>query len=126
MPGSWWRYDLVQLALVGLAVFSLTSLYAAVHVGLLFSPDTLVSGNGSSAEVLRWYADRSEGALPQPWVISLPVWAWRAAVLVWALWLARSLWRWMPWAWRTMSSEGWWRVPERVPGLPSRPANPGK
>ena len=44
------------------------------------------------------------------WMVSVPLWIYRAAMLVWALWLAFSLLRWVRWAWAAASTGGYWRA----------------
>jgi len=68
-----------------------------------------VQGNESSAELLRWYADRVADTTPAAGVLSLPLWAYRGAMLLWALWLAASLIRWLGWAWRSWTEGGAWK-----------------
>lgn len=113
------RHDLMQLALAAWTLVVLGVLYAAVHQGLLLRPDMQVAGGGSSDTLLRWYQDRVDGTLPQPWVLSLPLWVYRVVMLAWSLWLALSLVRWLRWAWTSFSSGALWR-PLRRP----RPASP--
>jgi len=88
---------------------SLALLYAAIHRGLLFPPDMQVAGNGSSDARLAWYADRVDGALPTVGVLSLPLWIYRVAMLLWALWLAASLVRAVGWGWRAFGEGGLWK-----------------
>ena len=135
-PRSWWAYDLRQLAFAGLTVIALALLYWAVHAGLLVQPDMQVLGAGSFGHALTWYTDRVAGALPRPWVLWLPLWVWRALMLLWALWLAWRLLRWLPWAWRRLVEGGLLRGPERrrtggggggggaAAGAPAQPATP--
>ena len=101
-------FNPVQILLILLSLLTLAVLVSAIPYGLLAEPAMMVRGNGSSAHWLQWYTDRSEGALPQAWVISLPLWAYRLAMLCWSLWLALALTRWLPWAWRQLGSHGWW------------------
>lgn len=101
-------FNPVQVLLILLSLLTLAVLIAAIPYGLLAEPAMMVRGNGSSAHWLQWYADRSEGPLPQGWVLSLPLWAYRLAMLGWSLWLALALTRWLPWAWRQLGSHGWW------------------
>ena len=68
-----------------------------------------ISGNGSSSGDLRWYLDRTEDALPRPWVVSLPLFCYRLAMLAWALWLAQALLRWLRWGWGCFTEDGFWR-----------------
>ncbi len=55
-------------------------------------------GNMSSAYNLNWYQDRSASTLPQAWVVSVPLMVYRVLMLLWALWLAFSLLKWLTWA----------------------------
>jgi hypothetical protein len=103
-------------------------LYSAIEHGLLFRPDMQVAGNGSSDTLLAWYSDRVSGELPQAGVVSLPLWVYRVAMLLWALWLAASLVRGFGPAWRAFSEGGLWRplalrrpTRETAPAAPTEP-----
>jgi hypothetical protein len=104
-----WQHDLLQVGLVFGTLVFLGCLVAAVFAGLVGSPDMSVRGAGSTSSSLRWYLDRTGPALPEPYVVSLPLWVWRVAMLAWALWLATSLLQWLRWAWKEFSSVGIWR-----------------
>jgi hypothetical protein len=86
---------------------------AAVAEGLLGQPAMQISGNGSIATHLVWYQDRSADTLPQPWVISVPLWVYRILMLAWALWLANSLLNWLRWGWGCFTADGLWRKSSR-------------
>ncbi len=98
-PRRFWSYDLQQLVFFGWGLAAACGLYFAIHAGLLLRPDMQVAGPGSHSTTLAWYVERIAGALPQPWVLSLPLWVWRLLMLLWALWLASRLLRWLPWCW---------------------------
>ena len=68
-----------------------------------------VAGNGSTSTELRWYADRVGEVTPAASVLSLPLWVYRGVMLLWALWLASSLVRWVVWMWRAFREGGVWR-----------------
>ena len=102
-------FNLTQIGLVLLTVASLVILFQAIEHGLLGRPDMQIAGNGSSATNLHWYQDHSDGLLPQALVISVPLMAYRLLMLVWALWLAFALLRWLRWAWTCFSTDGLWR-----------------
>lgn len=102
-------FNVIQLGLAGFTLVALGCLYASIHAGLLFQPDMQVSGNGSYNHRLIWFVDRTTGPMPQPAILSLPMWVWRVLMLIWSLWLAASLVRWLPWGWRAWSSTGLWR-----------------
>ncbi|RMG21190.1 MAG: hypothetical protein D6729_01290 [Deltaproteobacteria bacterium] len=115
-------FNLRQLLLAGWAVAVLVALVAAVSLGLLGDPEMQVAGNGSSASVLRWYADRSGATLPQATLVSVPIFVYRLAMLAWALWLAAALLSWARWAWDAFGRGGYWR---RAPARPARPISAG-
>jgi hypothetical protein len=118
-------FDLRQLLLVLWTFVFFGCLYGAVHQGLLLRPDMQVQGNNSSATQLKWYADRIDGAMPQAWVASVPMWMYRLLMLAWALWLAMRLIRWLGWAWESFNEGGIWkRLRAERPAPPAPPAPP--
>ncbi|WP_187300578.1 hypothetical protein, partial [Mizugakiibacter sediminis] len=102
-------FNLVQLGLAALSLIALAVLVSAVPHGLLGLPDMHVAGNGSTAWALRWFADRGAGALPRAGAFSLPLWAYKLAMLAWALWLANALIGWLRWAFGAWTQGGYWR-----------------
>lgn len=110
-----WVFDLIQLGLVVLTVVALGLLYVSIHAGLLWQPDLQVAGNGSHEGRLVWFLDRSEGEMPRPILVTFPMWTWRVGMLIWSLWLAGSLVRWLPWAFRAWTSGGWYKIPPPPP-----------
>jgi hypothetical protein len=116
-----WLFNLVQLGLLALTLAVLLAFAAAVPASLIGTPDMQVLGNGSSATRLNWFADRSSGLLPEVAVWSLPVLAWRLAMLAFALWLAFRLVGWLRWAWTCTGEGGRWRALPR----PARAPAPG-
>ena len=108
------RFNLLQLGLAALTVLALVVLVGAVPQGLLGLPDMHVTGHGSHAADLHWFADRSGGALPSAGVFSLPLWVYKIAMLAWALWLANALIGWLRWAFSAWTRGGYWR--RRAPG----------
>lgn len=107
-----WRFNLTQIALVVLTLVALSALIEAVQQGLLGSPDMQIVGNGSSGGLLNWYQDRGGPVPPEVWVLSVPMWVYRALMLGWALWLAFRLLDWLRWGWEGFSQPRLWR--ERV------------
>ncbi|HEX4620654.1 MAG TPA: hypothetical protein VH208_03725, partial [Myxococcaceae bacterium] len=47
---------------------------------------------------------------PTAWAISVPLLAYRIAMLAWALWLALAMLRWLRWAWGSFTEKGAWRT----------------
>jgi hypothetical protein len=103
------RFQLVQISLVILSLVAVVSLVAAIPYGLLANPDMRISGAGQSVYELHWFNDKAGAVLPAPWVLSLSLWWYKAAMLMWALWLAFALARWLPAAWRALGVGGYWR-----------------
>lgn len=112
-----WLYDAGQIVLLVLVLASLAMLYSAVEHGLLRPPDMQILGDDSPPTNLAWYQDRSGPILPQPWMLSLPLFVYRAAMLTWALWLAASVLRWSRWIWGCFKQHGLWH-PIAKPLLP--------
>jgi hypothetical protein len=102
-----WRFNLAQVALAVLSIAALGTLVSAIPFGLLGEPDMGVIGGSSSH--LPWFMDRTPPQLPQPFVLSVSIWFYKLAMLLWALWLSFALLRWLPWAWRQYASDGLWR-----------------
>jgi hypothetical protein len=112
------KFNLLQAVLMLLSLAAVASLVAAIPFGLLASPDMRVAGVGQYANELSWFNDQAPGVLPTPWVLSLSLWWYKAAMLLWALWLAFALVRWLPIAWNALRSGGLWRRTPRAPAPP--------
>jgi hypothetical protein len=106
---SWWKFNVVQIVIAGMTAVALTGVVMSLPSGLLGTPDMHVAGQGSYGNVLNWFADSSYLGLPIASVISLPLWVYKALILIWALWLSFALLRWLPWVWKCFSSDGYWR-----------------
>ncbi|HET7843133.1 MAG TPA: hypothetical protein VFL14_03220, partial [Xanthomonadales bacterium] len=122
-------FNLRQIGLVLLTFVALPCLWFAIDSGLMGAPDMKIVGNSSYATDLRWFQDRTDGALPGTWAWSVPMWLYRAAMLAWALWLANALVKWLRWGWAAYSNGGHWReLARRAPAAPAvaaaAPAHP--
>jgi hypothetical protein len=116
MPARWLAHNTLQLGLVIWTLAALICMFAAVKAGLVGQPDMQIQGNQSYVHHLNWTQDRIDGSMPQPWVLSLPVWIYRVLMLAWSLWLAWSILGWLKWGWRCFSANGTWRkIPRRRP-----------
>lgn len=104
-------FNLGQIGLSALTLLAVICLFAAVQEGLLGTPDMAVAGNGSSAQALHWFSDRSADALPLAHAISLPLWVHKVAMLAWALWLASALVGWLRKGFAAWTQGGYWRKP---------------
>ena len=107
--GTWWHFNLVQVAIAGLTIIALSTIVSSLPGGLLGTPDMSVNGNGSYGNTLHWFADQSVAALPEAAAWSVPMWAYKALILGWSLWLSFALLRWLPWVWRSFAAQGYWR-----------------
>lgn len=113
-PASAWRFNLVQIGLALLTFAALLALFTSIQDGLLGRPDMHVAGNGSNADALRWFADRSHDALPVAQAFTLPLWSYQLAMLGWALWLAGALIGWLRRGFAAWTRDGiWHRLPRR-------------
>ena len=112
----------MQIGLAGLTLAAALALVAAIPYGLLGQPDMHISGNGSSAHRLIWFADQSGGALPSAAVFSLPLWLYRLAMLAWALWLANAVLGWLRWALQAYAEGGAWRRLRKAKSAAATPA----
>jgi hypothetical protein len=124
-----WYFNLRQIFLLGWTLVALIVLLVSIHAGLLGQPEMQVSGNGSWAQTLRWFQDRADATLPRAWVLSLPLWLYRVAMLLWSLWLARALLNWLRWAYGAFGVGGLWRkppppMPKQPPAQPPAPTAP--
>ncbi|CAA0109075.1 Uncharacterised protein [BD1-7 clade bacterium] len=102
-------FNSLQIFLVFGAVVSAMILVGAIPLGLLSSPDMKVVGNGSYAGYFSWYQDRAAGSdFPTADVFSVPLFAYRVVMLLWALWIASRLLAWAKWVWSAFTEERVW------------------
>lgn len=102
-------HDALQVATVVGTAIALPLLATAVYEGLVVRPDMQVSGNGSTSASLIWFSDHADQVLPTAWVLSVPLWIYRVLMLMWALWLAYNLLRWLRWGWSCFAKGPLWR-----------------
>lgn len=112
--GSARTFKWMQLGLFCLSLVTLLMLLGSIPYSLLSSPDMHITGNGSNAHYLRWYQDQSEGEFPRAWIISLPLWSYKLAMLLWSLWLASALLHWIRWGWQQLSHHALWYAPDSI------------
>lgn len=103
------QFNLLQIFIVFYSGLTLLLLVASIPQGLIGTPDMGITGNGSSQYLLNWFVDRGSEALQSGWFISLPLWCYRALMLVWSLWLVVYILRWLKWAWTAFTLGGHWR-----------------
>jgi hypothetical protein len=112
-------FQWMQVGLVLLTLVFIVSLFTSISDGLLGSPRMQLAGpvinivqslfTDPQMYQLQWYQDISKGDLAQAWVISLPMYVYRVLMLLWALWLAFSLVKWMRWGWESFATQGYWK-----------------
>ncbi|PAW78925.1 MAG: hypothetical protein B9S32_05965 [Verrucomicrobia bacterium Tous-C9LFEB] len=115
-----WLYNAGQLVVLALTVVMLASLLQVVHAGLLGRPDMFIEGNGSDNSELNWFLARTALELPQPFVLSVSIWWYRLLMLLWSLWLATALLRWLKWGWAQFSTGSLYRTIWNDPTPPSQ------
>lgn len=109
---------LVQIALVFWTAVAFFVLLASIHQGLLGFPSMRIEGNNSSESNLHWYVDRLGPTLAVPQVLSVPILVYRLVMLLWALWLAFAVMRWVRWGFANFVAGGAWKakpIPVVVP-----------
>lgn len=109
----------MQFGLFSLSLITLLLILGSIPYSLLSNPDMHIAGNGSNAHHFRWYQDQSTNEFPQAWIISLPLWSYKLAMLLWSLWLASALGQWIRWCWEQLSHHALWYAPDSI--FPSTP-----
>ncbi|MGQ0429482.1 MAG: hypothetical protein ACT4UQ_06095 [Gammaproteobacteria bacterium] len=105
-----WQFNAVQSLLALLTFIAVSSLvFSGIRYGLLAQPDMGVVGAGSGGNTFAWFMDQSATTLPQPSVISAPMWTYRLLMFAWAFWIAVALVRWLRFAWRAWTAREFWR-----------------
>lgn len=106
-----WPFNLVQLALAAITVIAVTSLvFSGVRYGLLARPDMALAGPIAYPYGFQWFLDRTDSLLPQPAVLSVPMWIYRLLMFAWAAWAAMALRRWVVASWHAWTAGGFWRA----------------
>lgn len=117
-----WGLNTLQVFLLLLTVGALGAMLAIVSEGLLGRPEMFILGNGSYGTNLNWFAPRAGEQLLQPGALSVSIWIYRILMLLWALWLALALIRWLRWGWDQFREGGYWiRKAETATTPPSLP-----
>ncbi len=101
-------FNSMQIGIGVLTFFAMGALVFAISKGLLGHPDMSIVGNGSTSGLLRWYQDVSDNTLPQAWIFSIPMLAYRIAMLAWALWISFALIAVLKWGWKQFTQPTIW------------------
>jgi len=112
-------FQFVQVSLVLLTLAFVVSLFSSISSGLVGEPHMQLSSpsldiarsyfTAPAKYYLQWYQDSESDQFPQAWVFSVPLYVYRTVMLLWALWLALSLVKWLRWGWDCFSTQGYWR-----------------
>jgi hypothetical protein len=108
------RFNLLQVFIVLLTLIVFGILIAVVGKGLLGQPEMFIMGNGSYFKSLQWFEPQSGPDLSEPYAISISIWFYRLLMLLWALWLASALLRWLIRGWHAFSQGGRWARKPRI------------
>jgi hypothetical protein len=123
LSGSVVVFNMVQVLLVLLTLAGLAALYDTLGAGLLGLPRMQVAGTGSTAASLVWMFDRVAGPVPTAMAVTAPILVFRGLMLLWAVWLAWSLLRWLRWGFDCLTEgDGWrrMRLSIKLPGRATR------
>jgi hypothetical protein len=114
--GARWRFNLVQIGLALLSICAVGALvFAGIRQSLLAAPDMAIAGDTPPGNPFSWFVDRTSSALPQPAVISAPLWVYRLFMFAWAFWIATALLRWLRAAWAAWKTNEIWRGKKSAP-----------
>lgn len=108
------KFKFLQFGLFALSIAALSMLISTIPQGLLGSPDMHITGNNSYSGWFNWYQDYSAAEFPTAWIISLPLWCYKMAILIWSLWLAASLMKWIRWGWQQLGVHGFWYAADEI------------
>lgn len=109
------KFNLMQCVIVVWVAIAVLCMVSAIPMGLLADPEMKVVGNGSGSHFYNYYQDIAGVAdgFPTLTVISVPILAYRAVMLLWSLWLSTQLIRWAGWAWGCFTEKASW-MPKKV------------
>lgn len=110
-------FNALQVVLVILVISALTGTLEAIRIGLLGGAETYITGNGSGKNLLQWYVDRTDGSMPNFFVMMPPSWLYQWVIMLfWATWTAYlfvdkiAL-----WTWNCFSAHGYWKKKATMP-----------
>ncbi|MBV1909038.1 MAG: hypothetical protein KUG78_06920 [Kangiellaceae bacterium] len=100
--GNKFKISVSWLTLIS-TIMAVAALIFAIPHGLLESPNMGVMGNNSFGNTLNWFLDLGNDSLGLFTLYSLPLWAYKGLMLLWATWLSVSLIRWLGWIWNDLA-----------------------
>lgn len=93
----------------GLCVLGALALVSGIYGGLVGNPESMQQAHHLTGRTMAWYSDLAKNGFLDAWWFSLPIWAWRGMMLVWALAMVKGLTNMLPkaWArWRVLADKG--------------------
>ncbi|RLA07891.1 MAG: hypothetical protein DRQ51_04490 [Gammaproteobacteria bacterium] len=103
------KFNAIQVVILLLSIVAIITLFATIENGLLGNPDMSITGNLSSSYAMNWYQDKNLPILPQTTIYSIPLFVYKIGMLLWSLWLAIMLLKWLVWGWKCYSNTSIWR-----------------
>jgi hypothetical protein len=107
------RYNMIQLG-IGLLTLVALALTLVAARALLIDPVSTLPINFHGDELLTWYVDHTDDAMPQGKVLSVSSSLWRVVGLVWVGWFAVRAFAWFKWFRAEVGEGGWLRWPARA------------
>ncbi len=96
--------QLRQFAVLAVTAIAVLTLISVVPEALLSQPDMMLTGNHSAGQTLNWFSDYAETGTPAVLALSVPLWIYKAAMLLWAIWLSFALIRWVRLSWEALQT----------------------
>jgi hypothetical protein len=109
------RFNLAQLAMVGLTIIVLMVAVSMVTTGLLGSEPDMLLRHPLSLQLFTWFApSASVGPLDGPTIFSLPMFVYRTLIFFWAIWFASWLVRSVKQAFFAWTKDEYWCSTKKV------------
>ncbi len=108
---------LMQWATVIITFIAISVFIGSVAFGLLSYPRMGIIGQGSSVNSLHWFLDAHQNQLPAITIVSLPIWWYKAIMLVWSIWVSFSLLNWLKKLIGSLDKDLWWKKTKSKPSI---------
>ncbi|MYC24641.1 MAG: hypothetical protein F4X56_01820 [Gammaproteobacteria bacterium] len=103
-----WLYRVEQLVLCGVTLLALYVLVSTIVTALTNDPNMYIVGSNYANDRFTWFSDEITGAVPTPWILSVPIWVYFVLILVWVMWLVFTLLQWMRAWWESLKTPVLW------------------
>lgn len=97
--------------------FSITAIMVfigSVAFGLFSYPQMGIAGMRSSASNLNWFIDSYQNSIPNITIISVPIWWYKALMLIWSIWVSFSLLNWLNQVIKGFDKNLWWKKKKKA------------